>query len=133
MEMTIEEELISLTREMLTAIHRGDFEAYRALCLPELTAFENDVAPYRIDGIDFHTDLIESAREQFSHLLRYDILQPSVQVYGETAIVAYTRLLTFAVDVPPTWRASNETRVFVRADGHWKMAHFHRTMIRLPE
>ena len=129
--MTVEEELIGLTRQMLSAIHSGDFEGYRSYCLPDLTAFENDIAPYRIDGVEFHTDLIESAREQFSHLLRFDMLQPSVQVYGDAAIVTYTRLLTFAIDVPPTWRASNETRIFIRTGGQWKMAHFHRTMVKM--
>ena len=126
--MTTQEELIDLTRRMLTAIQSGDYETYRALCAPDLTAFENDVAPYRIDGVDFHTDLIEAAREQYSHLLRFDMLQPSVQIYGNAAVVAYTRLLTFAVDVPPTWRSSNETRVFVRFPEGWKMVHFHRTV-----
>ena len=121
--MTIEEELLSLTRQMLTAIQSGDHELYGSLCAPSLTAFENDVAPYRIDGVDFHTDLIEAAREQFSHLIRFDMLQPSVQVYGDAAVVAYTRLLTFAGDVPPTWRTSNETRVFIRFSDGWKMVH----------
>src|SRR5256885_1454820 len=101
--MTVEEELIGLTREMLTAIHVGDHSKYRALCACELTAFENDVAPYRIDGVDFHVDLIEAAKEHFAHLLRFDMLQPSVQVYEKTAVVAYTRLMTFATGVPPTW------------------------------
>src|SRR5258708_2290554 len=128
--MTIEEELLALTRQMLTAIHTGDCQTYRALCAPELTAFENDVAAYRIDGIDFHADLIEASREQFAHLLRFDILQPSVQVHGDAAVVAYTRLMTFAGGGPPLWRASNETRVFVRFGKQWKMVHFHRPAVR---
>jgi ketosteroid isomerase-like protein len=127
--MNVEEELLDVTRRMMTAIHAGDYETYRSLCSPDLTAFENDVAPYRIDGVEFHLDLIESAREQFSHLLRFDILQPSVQVFGDAAVIAYTRLLTFAGDVPPAWRTSNETRVFIRMGGHWRMVHFHRTVV----
>lgn len=127
--MTVEEELLGVTRTMLAAIHCGDRETYRALCAHELTAFENDVAPYRIDGVDFHADLIEAGREHFAHLLRFDMLQPSVQVYGDAAVVAYTRLMTFAVDVPPTWRYSNETRVFVRLPEGWRMVHFHRTAL----
>jgi hypothetical protein len=27
----------------------------------------------------------------------------------------------------PHWSAFNETRVFVREDGKWRMAHFHRS------
>lgn len=128
--MTTEQELLSITRQMLMAIHSGDFETYRALCAPGLTAFENDVAPYRIDGVDFHTDLIEAGREQFSHLVRFDMLQPNVQIHRGAAVVTYTRLMTFAGDVPPMWRMSNETRVFFHFEEGWKMVHFHRTAVR---
>jgi calcium/calmodulin-dependent protein kinase (CaM kinase) II len=127
--MSTEEQLIELTHQMLKAIQNGDRETYTQLCAPELTAFENDVAPYRIDGVPFHAELIEATTEQYSHLLRFDMLQPSVQVHGNAAVVCYTRLMTFAVDVPPTWRASNETRVFVKKDEGWRMVHFHRTVV----
>ena len=57
---------------------------------------------------------------------RFDMLSPRVQVYGETGIVTYTRLMTYDEAGKPRWTTFNETRVFVKRDGQWKMAHFHR-------
>lgn len=127
-----EQELLALTHRLLEAIHAGDVETYRALSLPELTCYETDVAPYRIEGVDFHVDLMNAMKAQggFANLTRFDMLTPHVQIYADTAIVTYTRLMTYAGVVPPLFRSFNETRVYVRqqgASGHWRMAHFHRS------
>jgi ketosteroid isomerase-like protein len=124
-----ERELLEITHRLLEAIHAGDIETYRALCASDLTCYETDVAPYRIDGADFHLDLMTAMRtgRVYEHLIRFDMLTPRVQVYGDAAIVTYTRLMSYAGDPAPYWRAFNETRVFFRLDGGWKMVHFHRS------
>ena len=124
-----EEQLINITLELLTAIHSGDLETYSRLCSPELTAYETDVAPYRIDGIDFHLDLMRSvtASNGFANLVRFDMLTPKVQIYGDCAVVTYTRLMTYNRDGIPFWKAFNETRVFVVVEEALKMVHFHRS------
>jgi calcium/calmodulin-dependent protein kinase (CaM kinase) II len=124
-----QKEVLQLTHILLKAIHEGDLDTYRALCLPDLSCYETDVAPYRIDVIDFHIDLMrsQSAIGGFSNLTRFDILTPRVQLHGDSAIVTYTRLMTYAAAVPPAWKAFNETRVFVRLNGAWRLAHFHRS------
>ncbi|MGK4455891.1 hypothetical protein, partial [Klebsiella pneumoniae] len=80
---------------MLDAIHSGDSATYALLCAPDLSCFE-DVCPYRIDGLEFHRDLIEQmALNPALKPTRFDILTPRVQIYGaQTGIVTYTRLMT---------------------------------------
>jgi calcium/calmodulin-dependent protein kinase (CaM kinase) II len=124
---TEQRELLVTTWLMLDAIHQGDPETYAALCAPDLTCFE-DVCPYRIDGVEFHLSLIRlMAQNPANRPARFDMLNPQVQLYGETGIVTYTRLMTYDDNGRPRWTTFNETRVYVRINGAWKMAHFHRS------
>ena len=112
---------------MLEAIHTGNADAYGAMCTDDLSCFE-DVCAYRIDGLKFHLSLIrQMAQNPALQPTRFDILTPRIQVYGATGIVTYTRLMTYDDDGKPRWSTFNETRTFVRLDGAWKMAHFHRS------
>jgi hypothetical protein len=122
-------EILDITHKMLRAIHEGDAETYRMLCLSDLSCFETDVAPYRIDGIDFHIDLIHSMKQADSYekLVRFDILTPRVQLWPGFAIITYTRLMTYMNENSTYYRTFNETRVFVLQGQSWKMAHFHRS------
>jgi ketosteroid isomerase-like protein len=123
----VQRELIKVTWQMLNAIHTGDAGLYAAHCLPDLSCFE-DVCAYRIDGVEFHTSLIrQMAQTPDNEPARFDMLSPRVQVYGDTGIVTYTRLMTYDRSGIPLWKTFNETRVFIRTDGVWKMAHFHRS------
>jgi len=123
----VQRELLKVTDALLEAIRVGDVPTYASLCVPELSCFE-DVCPYRVDGMGFHLHLLQrSAARPDANPVRNDILSPRVQVYGDCGIVTYTRLLTY--DEPDGLRHAtfNETRVFVRLDGGWKLAHFHRS------
>ena len=124
-----QQELIEVTEQMLEAINTGNVETYANLCVPELTCFE-DVCHHRIDGVEFHLSLIRQlAQSPALRPTRCDILHPAVQIYDNTAIVTYTRLMTFNDAGSPRWSTCNETRVFVREATEWKMAHFHRTPV----
>ena len=120
-------ELLKVTWKMLHAIHTGDAATYSTHCFPDLSCFE-DVCAYRIDGVEFHAALIrQMAQNPDNEPARFDILSPRVQVYGETGIVTYTRLMTYDRSGTPLWKTFNETRVYILAEGVWKMAHFHRS------
>ena len=87
-----------------------------------------DVCAYRIDGLEFHLALIQQmSGSPVNRPARFDMLTPRVQIYGDTGIVTYTRLMTYDEAGRPRWTTFNETRVFVRQDGAWRMAHFHRS------
>ncbi len=120
-------DLLQLTWNLLNAIHSGDVDTYAALCTPDLSCFE-DVCAYRIDGVEFHLTLMHlMSRNPENKPTRFDMLSPRVQVYGDTGIVTYTRLMTYDANGKPRWSTFNETRVYVRQAGDWKMAHFHRS------
>ena len=127
--MKEEQELLDLAYRLIEYIHAGDVESYRALSAPDLTCYETDVAPYRIDGVDFHIGLMTSMRDShsFESLLRFDLLGPKVQIHGDCGVVTYTRLMTYSTETGPRFAAFNESRVFARAGGQWKMIHFHRS------
>jgi calcium/calmodulin-dependent protein kinase (CaM kinase) II len=125
----VQEELIWITWRMLEAIHTGDAETYAEYTAPDLSCFE-DVCDHRIDGLEFHIALIrQMAQDPSNRPTRFDILSPRVQVYGETGIVTYTRLMTYDNDGKPRWSSVNESRVFIKRDGRWRMVHFHRTPV----
>ena len=120
-------ELLQISWRMLHAIHTGDAQTYAEFSAPDLSCYE-DVCAYRIDGLEFHLALIQQmSGNPGNRPARFDILTPRVQVYRDTGIVTYTRLMTYDEDGRPRWTTFNETRVFVRLDGSWKMAHFHRS------
>jgi hypothetical protein len=124
----VQRELLAITWRMLDAIHTGDAVTYGARCTADLSCFE-DVCAYRIDGVEFHLELIrQMALNPALKPTRFDILTPQIQVYNDqTGIVTYTRLMTYDEGGKPRWATFNETRVFVRQDDAWKMAHFHRS------
>lgn len=122
-----QKELLETTWELLNAIHSGDFETYARLSTNDLSCYE-DVCAYRIDGLEFHLDMVRlMAQNPANRPTRFDILTPRVQVYGDSAIVTFTRLMSYDEGGKPRWQTFNETRVFVRQNGVWKMAHFHRS------
>ncbi len=122
-----DQELLDITTRILAAIHNGDADTYASLCVDDLTCFE-DVCPYRIDGVPFHVSLIKQmAEDPTQQPVRFDLLTPKVQRYGDSAVVTYTRLLTFNDAGSPSWRTFNESRIYVRVNGSWLMVHFHRT------
>ncbi len=121
-----ETEVLEITGRMLQAMYTADPEVHRRHCAEDMSSFEWYIAPYRIDGPDFHLRLIERGGNGESSQL--DMLTPRVQVYGETAIVNYTLLKTvFAEAGPARFSTMNETRVFVRIEGIWKMVHLHKS------
>jgi hypothetical protein len=124
-----EQELLDLTARLLDYIHRGDVESYRALSAEDLTCFETDVVPYRIDGVEFHIGLMQTMSEHhaFDSLVRFDLLTPKVQIHGDCGVVTYTRLMTYGTETGPRFTAFNESRVYSKASGQWLMIHFHRS------
>src|SRR5438067_10903465 len=112
-----QQELLEITWRMLNAIHTGDAATYAELSTPDLSCYE-DVCPYRIDGLEFHLTMIrQMGQNPVLRPARFDMLTPRVQVYGETGIVTYTRLMTYDEGGKPRWTTCNETRVFVRQEG----------------
>ena len=127
--MTAEEEVLEITRQMLDAMYTADPEVHRRHCAADMSSYEWYIAAHRIDGAEFHLKLIESGGNGSPS--RLDLLTPRVQVYGDTAIVCYTLLKTSLPEAgmltPPQFSTINETRVFIKLEGVWKMVHLHKS------
>ncbi len=124
--MQAEEEVLEITRQMLNAMYTADPEVHRRHSTEDMSSYEWYIAPQRIDGLEFHLKLIEGGGNGGASSL--EMLTPRVQVYGDTAIVNYTLLkTTLAENALPQFSTMNETRVFVKLEGIWKMVHLHKS------
>ena len=122
----VEREVLAITQAMLGAMYTGDPAVHRAHSTEDMSAFEWYIAPYRVDGLSFHLELIAAGGNGTAG--RLDMLTPRVQVHGDAAIVCYTLLKTTLMEGRPAEFARvNESRVFVREGGVWKMAHLHKS------
>ncbi len=138
----VAQEVLAVLDRNLRSIWEGDVETYRATTADDVSFYEWYVSPQRIDGIDFHlrelkvhaavmSDGAEGSR------IEHEILQPRVQIYGDTAIVTYTLLIRVIHPTGTTHRSHNETRVFhnfgTAEAPQWKLVHCHKSPIATAE
>lgn len=121
------QELLDLSRKLLQAIDARDWDAYAALCHPELSAYEPEAGGHLIVGLPFHKfyfDLNNAGMKRQS-----TICSPRVQLAAPTcAVVTYVRLMQSCDrDGKVAESAGSETRVWVKGSDGWKHTHFHRS------
>jgi hypothetical protein len=119
------EELWATLRKLLHSIQRGDVEAYRAMVSPALTCFEPATAGHRIEGLEFHLFMSRNHPPPSDYHL--EIVSPVIRAHENIGYVAYTLLASRATGTGVAITTTNETRVFERHQGQWKMVHFHRS------
>ncbi|MCB0198566.1 MAG: nuclear transport factor 2 family protein [Caldilineae bacterium] len=129
--MDVEMEVMEIVHRNLQAIWDADPDAYSETCAPDVSFFEWYVTTQRIDGIDFHLReiLVHAGALGGSSGARteHEILQPRVQVFGDTAVVTYTLLVRSVRDGAVSRTQQNETRVLHRFDDGWKLVHCHKS------
>ena len=114
-----------LNRQLLDAIDNGDLETYRELCDPSLTAFEPEALGNLLEGLDFHETYFGSPT---SGKRKSSVRFPHIRVLGETAVVAYVRLVQSTTsDGQHSTTAFEETRIWHKTGDSWKNVHFHRS------
>ena len=118
----------------LRSIWDGDVDAYQATTSEDVSFYEWYISPQRIDGLDFHLRELRVHRDVVAPdaaRIEHEILQPRVQVYGETAIVTYTLLVRVEGEKGIEHRSHNETRVFhdfgTESAPEWKLVHCHKS------
>ncbi|MCC7354700.1 MAG: nuclear transport factor 2 family protein [Anaerolineae bacterium] len=123
-------------REIWDALHRhlrsifaGDAQTYTATAAEDLSLYEWFIVPHRQDGLPIHLLAIEHgwAGTGSGVEWRYDLLEPRLQRYGDTAIVCYTFLLTRVAGGDFERRYHNESRVLVKFTDGWKVVHVHKS------
>jgi calcium/calmodulin-dependent protein kinase (CaM kinase) II len=126
MSVTLTEELLQLNARLLESIARKDWAAYEELVDPSLTAFEPEARGQLVEGLDFHRWYFNLSGNPGQ--VSTTMCSPRVRVMGEVAVVAYVRLnRRVGPDGLPASSAFEETRVWHRQAGRWKLVHFHRS------
>lgn len=125
-EESTTQELLNLTQRLLESIASGDWETYRSLCDPSLSAFEPESQGHLVEGMEFHHFFFKLGASTGPR--NTTIVAPRVRVMGDAAVVAYVRLTQRAdADGKVTISQCQETRVWQRIGGRWQHVHFHRS------
>jgi hypothetical protein len=122
-----EGEIWDFLHRHLRSIFTRDLETYKDSTSSELSLYEWFVTPHRQDGLDFHLFMIEQDWAGAGAVFRYDLLEPRLQLYENTAIVSYTFMLSTARDGEMQHRSHNESRVLVKSNGRWQVVHVHKS------
>lgn len=129
-----DDQLLQLNEELLTAIGKGDVEAYEELCDPLITCFEPEARGHLVEGINFHKYYFDyfgsrtrgSACQREAPAPHTTLTNGRVRRLGDfAAVVCFCRLVQHGLDVAVT----EETRVweFRPETGGWRLVHFHRS------
>ena len=111
----------------LDSIFTRDVEAYKDTTAEDLSLYEWFVTPNRQDGLPFHLFMIENYWAGTEVSYRYDLWERRLQLYGDTAIVSYTFMLSKASEGGITHESHNESRVLVKGDDGWEIVHVHKS------
>ncbi len=126
--MNTEQEIWEFLHRHLHSIFSRDVGTYRTTTSEELSLYEWFVAPHRQDGLEFHYFMIEHGWAGTDNDYRYDLLEPRLQLYGDTAVVSYTFMLSIATADGIRHTQHNESRVLVRRNsGEWQVVHVHKS------
>ena len=125
--MDDKDRLLERSQQLLDAISAADWATYQDICLPDLTCFEPEARGHLVKGMDFHRFYFEQGGHLGPH--QSTIVSPHVRLLGQdAAIVSYVRLVQRSdTGEKLVTNECEETRVWVRVDGTWKHAHFHRS------
>jgi hypothetical protein len=125
--MDTEQEIWDFLHRHLQSIFEQDVETYKATTSSDLSLYEWFVAPHRQDGLDFHFFMIEHGWAGTERAFRYDLLEPRLQLYEDTAVVSYTFMLTRATEAGISHRLHNESRVLIKGASGWQVVHVHKS------
>jgi hypothetical protein len=123
----VEKDIWNTVERHLESIFSQDLETYESTTSQDLSLYEWFVIPHRQDGLPFHLFMIEHNWAGAGAEFRYDLWEPRLQLYENTAIVSYTFMLTIAEGGSVQHRAHNESRVLIKSEEGWKVVHVHKS------
>ena len=125
-----EQEIWAFLHRHLQSVFNRDQETYRATTSDDLSLYEWFITPHRQDGLDFHLFMIANGWAGTDAAYRYDLWEPRLQLYGRTAIVSYTFMLSISTENGIHHRNHNESRVLIETDAGWQVVHVHKSPAR---
>lgn len=131
------DEIETFLRKHLQGIMENDVASYHETTSPDLTLYEWWITPHRIDGLPFHEFMMTANAEKGTVFgaeargekakTRFDLANLHIQRYGDCAVASYTLLVSTSTADGVKVVAHNETRVIVKLEGAWKVAHVHKS------
>lgn len=123
--MTVEQEVLSVVKAWNDAFEANDVETYFSYIHDSLTLFIPS-SPYRIDGkIDDKKEFEWSLKRERTKVSLFQELQPTIQVFGNTALVTYHNRGAYGPEGQEQLAYLKETNVLVKENGKWKIIHIH--------
>jgi calcium/calmodulin-dependent protein kinase (CaM kinase) II len=124
----VEQELLAVSRKLLTSIDTGDWKTYESLCDASITCFEPEALGQVVEGLPFHKFYFDLPSTPTKPARQSTIASPHIRVIGNSAIVSYVRVVQkLDGSGAPVSVAAMETRVWEKQDSGWKHVHFHRS------
>lgn len=124
-----EQQVWETVHRHIRSIFERDPDTYEATTSDDLSLYEWFITPHRQDGLPFHRWMIaHGGMREGDAAYHYELLEPRLQLYGDTAIVSYTFFRSTAGEGVVSHSTHNESRVLIRqADGAWKVVHVHKS------
>ena len=124
----VEQELLAVSRKLLTSIDTGDWKTYESLCDSSITCFEPEALGQVVEGLAFHKFYFDLPGTPTKPARQSTIASPHIRVIGNSAVVSYVRVVQkLDGSGAPISVAAMETRVWEKQDAGWKHVHFHRS------
>jgi ketosteroid isomerase-like protein len=121
------QEILALERQTMEGWLRGDPDPTLALMDPQVTYFHYPLDK-RLEGLSAVKTFFEPYRGK-PLFDSYEMLDPMVQVSGDTAILTY-QLMTRNGSVSSRW---NSTEVYRYKKKAWRVIHAHWSKVKTPE
>lgn len=126
--MSVEAELLELSRKLLNSIDTGDWATYASLCDASITCFEPEALGHLIGGLPFHKFYFDLPSTTTKPAKQSTIASANVRMLGDAAVVSYVRVVQRLDSAgAPVSSGAMETRVWHKSAAGWKHVHFHRT------
>ena len=121
------ETVIAMERKAMDAWGIGNPDEFLSISDPEITFFHSAVTERRIEGLPALKEFYGTYRGR-PLFDSYDLRDPKVQVYRETAILTY-RLVTRNGSLVREWDA---TEIYQRKEAGWRIVHSHFSAAKEP-
>lgn len=122
-EQTSAATIVAMERGALDRWGAGDPSGFLEISAPEVTYFD-PFLDRRIDGLEALTALYEGIRGKVN-LKRYQLINPTVQVHGQTAVLTFNYVSSGGNDTATGEHRWNCTEVYTHIDGQWRIIHTH--------
>lgn len=123
----VEEVILTLERRALDEWSSGQPQGYARHAAEDVTYFDDIAAAAGVSGREAWRAYLASLEGKIPRHT-YEIVDPAVQVYGDTAILTLHYHATTLDGTPLTrWKA---TSVYRRQDGEWRVVHAHWSTIK---